>query len=105
MSEEYTVSVSCEFDAESPEDAVSQMVIWIEEEARRAGYRWESLKYEAPAPSWSATWSDSSEGAAIESAWVEETGFIDADSIDIMGYQEKADERAIAATLGTEEDV
>ena len=82
--EEYTVSVSCKFDAESPEDAVSQMVIWVEEAARHAGYRWQSLKYEAP-------------------AWIEETGFIDADNIDIMGYQEQADERAIAATLGEEE--
>ena len=57
--EEYTVSVSCKFDAANPEDAVSQMVLWIEEAARHAGYRWESLRHEAP-------------------AWIEETGFIDA---------------------------
>jgi hypothetical protein len=83
--EEYTVSVSCKFDAANPEDAVSQMVLWIEEAARNTGYRWESLRYEAP-------------------AWIEETGFIDAETIDIMGYYEQADEDAIIATLGTEED-
>lgn len=84
-SEEYTVSVSCKFDAANPEDAVSQMVLWIEEAARNTGYRWESLRYEAP-------------------AWIEETGFIDSGTIDIMGYYEQADEDAIIATLGTEED-
>lgn len=64
--EEYTVSVSCKFDAANPEDAVSQMVLWIEEAARHAGYRWESLRHEVP-------------------AWIEETGFIDAETMDITG--------------------
>ena len=76
---EYTISVSNTFDATSPEDAVSQMVLWIEEVARHAGYRWEN-----------------------ETGFI--TGFIDADSIDIFGYSEQADENAIIATLGTEED-
>ena len=89
MSEQqYTVGVSNTFGANSPEDAVSQMVLWIEEVARHAGYRWVNED---------------------ETGLV--TGFIDADSIDelnsfgpvdIMGYYE-ADENAISATLGTEE--
>jgi hypothetical protein len=83
--EEYTVSVSCKFDAANPEDAVSQMVLWIEEAARSTGYRWESLRYEAP-------------------AWIEETGVIDSGGIDIMGYYEKADEDAILVTLCEEEN-
>ena len=77
--QEYTVSVSNTFEASSPEDAVSQMILWIEEVARHAGYRWEN-----------------------ETGFI--TGFIDADSIDIMGYYEEADKNAIAATLGTEEE-
>lgn len=82
MSEQqYTVGVSNTFEANSPEDAVSQMVLWIEEVARHAGYRWVNED---------------------ETGLV--TGFIDADSIDIMGYYEQADENAIAATLGTEEE-
>jgi hypothetical protein len=86
MSEkEYNVSVSNTFEANSPEDAVSQMVFWIEEVARHAGYRWES--------------SD-----VIAGFLQHETGFVDADRIDITGYYEEADENAIAATLGTEEE-
>lgn len=40
---EYTVAVSNTFDAESIEDAVSQMIAWISENAYAAGYRisWE----------------------------------------------------------------
>ena len=36
---EYTVSVSCSFDATSPEDAVRQMVAWLDDYAYAAGYR------------------------------------------------------------------
>jgi hypothetical protein len=77
--QEYTVSVSNTFEANSPEDAVSQMILWIEEVARHAGYRWEN-----------------------ETGFM--TGFIDADTINITGYYEQADEDAISATLGTEEE-
>ena len=36
---EYTVSVSCNFDADSPEDAVRQMTAWLDDAAYHAGYR------------------------------------------------------------------
>ena len=41
----YTITVSNSFDASSPEDAVMQMVCWLQECAHSAGYRveWESL--------------------------------------------------------------
>lgn len=39
MPKTYTVSVACIFDAESPLDALSQMVAWIDDAAYRAGYR------------------------------------------------------------------
>ena len=39
MPTEYTVSVSCNFDADSPEDAVRQMTAWLDEAAYHAGYR------------------------------------------------------------------
>lgn len=62
MSEqEYTVSVSNTFEANSPEDAVIQMALWIEEAARHAGYRWENPN---------------------------ETGFIDADNISSLVHQD-----------------
>ena len=33
---EYTVSVSCNFDADSPEDALRQMTAWLDEAAYHA---------------------------------------------------------------------
>lgn len=36
---EYTVSVACNFEAISPEDAVKQMVAWLDDCAYAAGYR------------------------------------------------------------------
>ena len=35
---QYTVSVSNMFDANSPEDAVKQMVAWLDDNAAKAGY-------------------------------------------------------------------
>ena len=75
MSEEYTVSVSGKFDADGPEDAVIQMVLWIEEVARHAGYRWTSDSYEIKEP-----FSDVPTGAYDYN----ETGFIDADNLDSL---------------------
>ena len=94
MSEEYTVSVSNTFDANSPEDAVSQMVLWIEEVARHAGYRWESESYVIKEP-----FSDVPTGGYDYN----ETGFIDADNLDIVGYYEQADEHAISLVCQEEE--
>ena len=103
MSEEYTVSVSCQFDADSPEDAVTQMVLWIEEAARHAGYRWTSESYAIKEP-----FSEVLTGGYDYN----ETGFIDADSIDellsfgpvdIVGYHEQADEHAISLVCQEEE--
>jgi hypothetical protein len=41
----FTISVSNTFDAESPEDAIMQMICWLQESAHCAGYRveWESV--------------------------------------------------------------
>ena len=39
MTEDYKVTVSCIFEATSPEDAVAQMVAWISDNAYSAGYR------------------------------------------------------------------
>jgi hypothetical protein len=41
----YTVSVSNTFDADSPEDAIMQMICWLQESAHCAGYRveWEAI--------------------------------------------------------------
>lgn len=36
---EYTVSVSNKFTAETPEDALRQMVAWLDDNAAKAGYR------------------------------------------------------------------
>ena len=40
MVEQYHISVTNSFDAENPEDAIMQMICWLEESARHAGYRW-----------------------------------------------------------------
>lgn len=39
MTDDYKVTVSCIFEAASPEDAVAQMVGWISDNAYSAGYR------------------------------------------------------------------
>ena len=94
MIEEYTVSVSSTFDANSPEEAVSQMVLWLEEAVREAGYRWTSGSYAIKEP-----FSDVLTGGYDYN----ETGFIDASNIDIMGYYEQADEHAISLVCQEEE--
>jgi hypothetical protein len=61
----YEVSVACVFEADSPEDAVRQMVAWVSEQAHMAGYRWERFNPGA-------------------------TGFIDAEDLFMVGEQEDA---------------
>lgn len=36
---QYTVSVACSFDATGPEDALTQMIAWLDDNAATAGYR------------------------------------------------------------------
>ena len=58
---EYEVSVSCNFEAESPEDALAQMVAWITENGDSVGYR-------------------------IKNNETLESIFIDAEKIDLNGF-------------------
>lgn len=39
----YIVSVSCPFPATSPEDALKQMVAWLDDHVTKAGYRIDNL--------------------------------------------------------------
>jgi hypothetical protein len=41
----YTVSISSFFDADNPEDAVMQMIAWLQDQAHCGGYRveWEDI--------------------------------------------------------------
>jgi hypothetical protein len=39
MEKEYTVTIACNFEADSPEDAVKQMAAWLDDYCYKAGYR------------------------------------------------------------------
>ena len=53
---EYTISVSNNFDADSPKEAVMQMVSWLEDSARQAGYRWDTESFiSTPSAQWQNT--------------------------------------------------
>ena len=45
---EYCVSVSCNFTASDPTDAVKQMVAWLDDNACAAGYRVSDFQFGAP---------------------------------------------------------
>jgi hypothetical protein len=52
MSDEYTVSVACNFTATSPTDAVRKMVDWLADHAKIAGYHVITTTQHSTAGAW-----------------------------------------------------